>query len=66
MSIWTDFVKEFAKREGTTYGCALSDPECSKEYRAMKAKMGPQPKVAKKDRGYEMMVGEPKMKKGRK
>jgi hypothetical protein len=33
MSRWVDFVKEFAKRKGLSYGCALSDPDCSQEYR---------------------------------
>ena len=33
MSRWVDFVKEFAKRRGITYGCALSDPDASQEYR---------------------------------
>ena len=33
MSVWTDFVKAFAKKHNVSYGCALSMPECSKEYR---------------------------------
>jgi hypothetical protein len=33
-SRWVDFVRMWAKDHDTTYGCALSQPECSKEYRA--------------------------------
>jgi len=33
MSRWTDFVKRWAKVRDMSYGCALSKPECSLEYR---------------------------------
>lgn len=32
-SRWVVFVKEFAARNNLSYGCALSMPECSREYR---------------------------------
>ena len=32
MSRWTDFVKKWAQDHDTTYGCALSQPECRAEY----------------------------------
>lgn len=34
MSKWTDFVKAFAAKRNLSYGCALSNPDCSIEYRA--------------------------------
>jgi hypothetical protein len=33
-SAWIEHIKDFAKRKGITYGCALSDPKCSEEYKA--------------------------------
>ena len=44
MTKWTDFVKDYAKAKGLTYGCALSDPECSKTY---KSKYGVSKKLPK-------------------
>jgi hypothetical protein len=32
MTRWTDHVKEFAKKKGIGYGCALSDPDVKKGY----------------------------------
>lgn len=32
MSRWTDWVKSWAAKNNTSYGCALSQPECSEEY----------------------------------
>lgn len=32
-SRWVEFVKEFARKNNLSYGCALSKPECSAEYR---------------------------------
>lgn len=53
---WTDFVKEWASDNDTTYGCALSKPECSQAYRA---KYGSRKKLTqKKERG--MMGAEDK------
>jgi len=45
MTAWTEHIKDFAKRKGLTYGCALSDPECSKEYKAKRP-----PKLNKKEK----------------
>jgi hypothetical protein len=39
-SAWVLHVKDFARRKGVAYGCALSDPDCSKEYRSNKAREG--------------------------
>ena len=52
-SAWVEHIKEFAKRKGLTYGCALSDPECSKEYQAKKP-----PKTSKKAGGAKSAGGE--------
>jgi hypothetical protein len=30
---WNEFVKDFAKRNNTTYGCSISMPECKAEYK---------------------------------
>lgn len=32
MTIWTDFVKEYAKKNNMSYGCALSDKTMKEEY----------------------------------
>jgi hypothetical protein len=32
-SAWIDHIRDFAKRNGMTYGCALSDPRCRQEYK---------------------------------
>jgi hypothetical protein len=45
MTAWTEHIKDFAKRKGMTYGCALSDPECSKEYKDKRP-----PKLNKKEK----------------
>jgi hypothetical protein len=50
MSKWIEHIRDFAKRNNLTYGCALSDPKCSEEYRiknpkpvkAVKGKKGKQ------------------------
>lgn len=47
MSVWTDFVKDFARRNSVSYGCALSMPECSIEYRKKHPK--PVPKKKQKE-----------------
>jgi hypothetical protein len=51
-SAWVEHIKEFAKRKGLTYGCALSDPECSAEYKAKKP-----PKTSKKAGGAKSAGG---------
>lgn len=45
MTAWTEHIKDFAKRKGMTYGCALSDPECKAEYHAKRP-----PKLNKKEK----------------
>jgi len=30
---WTEHVKRFARETGKSYGCALSDPQCSLSYK---------------------------------
>jgi hypothetical protein len=45
MTTWTDFVKSFAKDNNISYGCALSDPNCSAGY---KAKYGVKKPLGKK------------------
>jgi hypothetical protein len=47
-SAWVEHIKEFAKRKGMTYGCALSDAECKAEYHAKKT-----PKTSKSAGGAE-------------
>ena len=32
-SKWIDHIKSYAKQHGLSYGCALSDPNCSKTYK---------------------------------
>jgi hypothetical protein len=44
MTAWTDFVRSFARKHSLSYGCAISKPECSREYRQ---KMGMKPKAEK-------------------
>lgn len=35
-SKWVEFVKLYAKKNNKAYGCALSDPKCSEEYKKSK------------------------------
>ena len=37
MSLWTDFVKEYAAKNNLTYKQAMSDPRCSALYKEAKA-----------------------------
>ena len=37
---WVEHVKDFARRKGLAYGCAISHPDCAKEYRSNKARAG--------------------------
>lgn len=53
MTIWTEFVKKFAKDNNTTYGCALSNPDCSAEYRQ---KYGVKKPLGKKKEKESMMT----------
>jgi hypothetical protein len=48
---WTDFVKDFAKRNNTTYGCALSMPKCKEEYR----EKHPKPLTKKEKKETDLM-----------
>ena len=53
-SRWIEFVREWAKKNNMTYSCALSQPQCSQEYRA---KYGDRKKLpAKKEK--ELMGAE--------
>ena len=36
MTVWTDFVKKWAAKNGKTYGCAMSDPKLKEEYKQIK------------------------------
>ena len=45
MTAWIEHIKDFAKRNGITYGCALSNPDCSAEYHAKRP-----PKLNKKEK----------------
>jgi hypothetical protein len=46
---WTDFVKDFARRNDLTYGCAMSKPECKAEYK----KKYPKPLTKKQQKERE-------------
>jgi hypothetical protein len=48
MSKWTDFVKKWASEKNVSYGCALSKPQCSADYR----KKNPKP-LTKKQQNEE-------------
>jgi len=51
MTAWTDFIKKYAQENKISYGCALSTPDCSKQYYEQKNK----PKLIrmKKDEDYK-------------
>jgi hypothetical protein len=34
---WVEHVKEFSRKKGLSYGCAISDPECKATYKSNKA-----------------------------
>jgi hypothetical protein len=53
MTYWTDFVKSYAKEHNLSYGCALSDPNCSAGY---KAKYGVKKPLGKKKETESMMA----------
>jgi len=57
MSKWTDFVKDFARRHNLTYGCALSDPACSKEYKEHNPKLTKKEKKEGENMGAEEQTG---------
>jgi len=44
---WTDFVKDYAKKENTTYGCALTDARIKDAYKLFKEEY--EPKEPKKE-----------------
>lgn len=48
MSKWVEHIRDFAKRNNLTYGCALSDPKCSEEYRIKFPKPAKKGKKGKK------------------
>ena len=51
MTAWTDHIREYAKKHGLTYACALSQPDCAATYKGKKAeapaKAAPAKKMAK-------------------
>lgn len=65
MSKWIEHIKEFAKKTNKSFGCALSDPECSASYRRKKnepEQITPSPtKVKTKKPKVELIIeeGEP-------
>jgi hypothetical protein len=48
-SAWIEHIRDFAKRNGVTYGCALSDKKCAAEYKKMKSPP-PEKKVEKRQK----------------
>lgn len=46
---WTTFVKDWATKNNTTYGCAISKPECKAEYQ----KANPKPLTKKQEKTRE-------------
>lgn len=44
---WNEHVRDFARRNNVTYGCALSMPECRQEYAEKKKSMPPKEKKPK-------------------
>lgn len=48
MSKWIDFVRQWAKENNTTYGCALSDPKMKEEYYKKNPVLSKEEKKAKK------------------
>jgi hypothetical protein len=48
---WIEHVREFAKRNNTTYACAISTPECKEEYRK---KYGSRKKLTQKQEREKM------------
>jgi len=52
MTAWTEHIKDFAKRNNMTYGCALSDPKCSAEYKEKRP-----PKLNKKEQKENEQMG---------
>jgi hypothetical protein len=56
---WNDFVREFASKHNTTYGCAISMPECKAEYKAK------YPKPVKEKKAKKVKEVKPKSKRGR-
>lgn len=58
MTAWTDHVKEFARQHNTTYGCALSMPDCSASYRAKKGEAPKRAPRIKKMKASDMMPKE--------
>jgi hypothetical protein len=64
MTIWTDFVKEYAAKNKMSYGAALSDPNIKTEYRAKNPakESKPKPKAAEKPKEAEQAEMPPKVK----
>jgi len=55
MTIWTDYVREWASKKNLSYGCAISKPEIKIDYKRFKAQNAPptkkQGKAESKERG---------------
>jgi len=62
-SKWILHVKDFAKRNSVSYGCALSMSECKAEYRNPKSAEAPKKKRLIRKKKVEPVVEEPKKKK---
>lgn len=62
MTIWTDFVKEYAAKNKISYGAALSDPKIKTEYRAKNPAKESKPKKAKAEKPMEDEKAKPKVK----
>lgn len=61
-SKWITHVKDFAKRNNVSYGCALSMPECKAEYRNPKVSEAPKKKRLIRKAKVEAVVEAPKKK----
>ena len=55
-NLWVNFLKDYAKSNGITYSCAISDPRAKEEYKMMKMpKKEETPITTKKEQAMEMM-----------
>lgn len=46
---WITFVKAWSAKNNTSYGCAISKPECKAEYQQLNPKPAPKPKKVKQE-----------------
>lgn len=58
-NLWVNFLKDYAKSNGITYSCALSDPQAKEQYKMMKIPMMTKKEepvmMTKKEQVMEMM-----------